>query len=170
VLHSVVGEDVIAELLALAESCPEGCFVEVGVYKGGTAQHLSSLASKQGRSLYLYDTFTGIPYKQEGLDSHNVGDFSDTSFEEVRSNLPAAVVVQGIFPESAVSMPGVAFAHLDCDQYRSVRDSIEYLRPRMVKGGVMWFDDYCLEGAKKAIDETFAAHTTSKTNKVYVRL
>jgi O-methyltransferase len=153
-LKSVVSIGVIRELVKIAESTPDGCFVEVGVYQGGTASYLTELAEKQNREIYLYDTFTGIPFREE-YEKHKVGDFSDTSFESVRDALPYAKVIQGIFPESAVSMSSIAFAHIDVDQYKSYVDCINYLSPKMVIGGIMWFDDYELQGAKNAIDELF---------------
>src|SRR5262249_41081096 len=90
-------------------------------------------------------------------DTHPVGDFKDATLEEVRKEiLFPANFVKGTFPQSAVPMPPVAFAHIDCDQYRSHVESISYLAPRMTPGGVMWFDDYGgLAGAKKAVDEFF---------------
>ena len=159
-LPSAVGDiRIIKELVATASNVPEGCFVEVGVYKGGTASYLTELAQKQNREIYLYDTFTGIPFRED-YEKHKVGDFGDTSFEAVRDALPYAKVVQGIFPESAVEMPSIAFAHIDVDQYKSYIDCINYLKPMMVKGGIMWFDDYELEGAKRAITELFGSQIT----------
>lgn len=139
-LPSAVPQNIIDSLVGLASTAPEGNFIEVGVYQGGTAWHLSKLAQEQNRKIYLYDTFEGIPFSGE-LDYHKVGDFSDTSFESVRDAIPYATVVKGIFPESAVEMENISFVHLDCDQYQSVIDSIAYLKPKMVKGGIIWFDD-----------------------------
>jgi predicted O-methyltransferase YrrM len=139
-LPSAVPHYIIESLVRLASKAPEGNIVEVGVYQGGTAWHLTELAKQQNRKIYLYDTFSGIPFKGD-LDYHQVGDFSDTSFEKVRDALPYATVVEGIFPDSAVEMDNIAFVHLDCDQYQSVIDSIAYLKPKMVKGGIIWFDD-----------------------------
>lgn len=154
-LPSIVGPGALQELVALACTCPPGCFVEVGVYKGGSAQVLLESAKEQGREMFAYDTFTGIPY-QGPDDAHKVGDFNDTSYESVKQGLPGATVVKGVFPESAVPMPPVAFVHLDCDQYQSIKDSVNYLLPLMVDGGIFWFDDYgCLPGANKAVDELF---------------
>ena len=169
--HSLVSEATIAEIVDTARTCPLGCFVEVGVYKGGTAWFLSQLCVEQGRELYLYDTFTGIPHRDDG-DSHSIGDFADTSYEEVRARIPHAITVQGIFPLSAVPMPPIAFAHLDCDQYRSVKESVEYLLPRMIPQGVIWFDDSpCLQGAKKAAEAIFGARLKlSQTGKHYVEV
>lgn len=162
---SLVAPETLAELVAKAQSCPPGCIVEVGVYQGGSAVELAKL----GRQLYLYDTFTGIPHRSEH-DSHQIGDFSDTSSSQVQALIPSAVIVTGIFPDVAVTMPPVAFAHIDCDQYKSVLESARYLAPLMVKGGVMWFDDSpCLAGAKRAVDELFAGRLRlSRSQKHYV--
>jgi len=152
-LPSVIGSDgTINELINVASTAPAGCFVEVGVYQGGSASHLTELAKNQNREIYLYDTFTGIPFKED-YEKHNIGDFSDTSFESVRDALPYAKVIKGLFPESAIEMPDVAFLHLDVDQYKSYIDCINYFKPKMVNGGIMWFDDGHLAGAKKAILE-----------------
>lgn len=152
---SLISEENLADMVAMAAGTPAGCFVEVGVFQGGSAVRLQAAALAQARELYLYDTFTGIPYAGE-LDSHQVGDFNQVDLEAIRAHLPHAKIVVGIFPASAVPMPGVAFAHLDCDQYQSVRESAEYLESRMVKGGVMWFDDStCLAGAFQAVYELY---------------
>lgn len=162
---SLLGPETLNALVALARQAPPGPFVEVGVYKGGSAWHLGQLALEQGRELWLYDTFAGIPYFGP-RDSHKVGDFADTDYAAVQRAIPHAHVVMGIFPESARGsqphgaryFPGapVAFCHLDCDQERAYRDALEFLIPRMAKGGFMWFDDApCLPGALYAVNARF---------------
>lgn len=156
-LPTLISGNVLLALANAAANSPQGCFVEVGVYKGGSAQLLATVAEFQNRKVYLYDTFEGMPYQSE-YDKHPVGDFSDTSEEQVRKMIPTATIVKGIFPDSAVEMPPIAFAHIDCDQYQAVRDSILYLAPRMVEGGLLWFDDYdSLVGANMAVNELFSA-------------
>jgi O-methyltransferase len=170
--ESAVGQYIIEELVKTASQCPSGCFVEVGVYKGGTAWHLAKCAEDQDREIFLFDTFTGIPYKGE-YDSHVPGDFGDTSLEEVKKAIPYAKITQGIFPQSAegLDLPDVAFVHLDCDQYQSIKEAALFLSPRMVKGGIMWFDDYgCLEGANRAVIELFEGRIEgSSVGKSFVR-
>jgi len=151
---SAINHGELSKLISMASQAPSGCFVEVGVWKGGSAWHLEQLAMQQQRQIFLYDTFTGIPYK-EAIDFHNVGDFSDTSYDEVKKYLTYATITKGIFPESAIVMPKVAFAHLDCDQYKSVKLSSIYLSKIMVPDGIIYFDDYALEGARKAVHELF---------------
>lgn len=156
--RSLIGENHLAELLAMAHGAPPGSFVEVGVYQGGSAWRLLQIARQQGRAMYCYDTFTGIPYKSEG-DAHSVWDFADVQIERVIAALEGAIVVPGIFPKSAEGSPPlvpVAFAHLDCDQYQSVRESAIYLTPLMASGGVIWFDDSpCIPAAHRAAREIF---------------
>lgn len=152
----IIGATTALNLAELASTMPDGCFVEVGVYRGGSAQYLLHVATEQGRQLFAYDTFTGLPVKGP-LDPMNIGDFGDTDYEFVKKLLPVAFVVKGYFPTSAVAMPPVAFAHIDCDQYQCVKEAAQYLEPLMVKGGVMWFDDYgCLPGADAAVNELYA--------------
>lgn len=169
---SLVGHEITDWWLSLAGETPQGAFVEFGVYRGGTAYRLYRLAEKQGRELYLFDTFSGIPYRDE-IDNHLVGDFSDTSIEEVRKACPNARLIIGVFPDSFRDFPQVpiSFCHVDADQYRSVRAACECFSPLMVKGGVMVFDDYnCLPGATKAVDEFFAERVLiGASNRAYVQ-
>jgi O-methyltransferase len=139
-LDSAVNIVHIKDLIEHARLSPPGAFVEVGVYKGGTASWLTELAREQNRSIYLYDTFEGIPYQGQN-DWHKVGDFNDTDYLTVKNSLPYAEVIKGIFPASAVPMSNIAFLHLDCDQYQSVIDSLDYCLELMVPGGIIWFDD-----------------------------
>ena len=92
----------------------------------------------QNRKIFLYDTFTGIPCR-DVMDVHQIGDFGDTSFEAVRDALPYAKVVQGLFPDSAVKMPKIAFVHIDVDQYKSYIDCINYFKPNWFKFIIYYF-------------------------------
>lgn len=169
-IHTLVGVNVIQEMLdALATTPTEGCIVEVGVYRGGTLWHFVRCAD--GRPVFGYDTFTGIPMYNPELDSHKVGDFGDTSLEQVAASVPGATLVKGLFPDSLIDMPPIAFAHIDCDQYESIKNCIDTLSPRMLHGGIMWFDDYgCFLGSTKAVDEAFGDRLLkAPSNKAYVR-
>ena len=168
-LPSLVGREKLAVLARLAESTPQGPFVEVGVYKGGSAQVLYEVSQRQKREIYLYDTFEGIPFQGE-FDSHKTGDFADASYEEVSRSLPRAVVQKGVFPNLKSIVPAkIAFAHLDVDQEKSYRDCLSVIGPRMVVGGMILCDDYCLDGAARAIDD-FVKSTGVKSNPMDSRM
>jgi predicted O-methyltransferase YrrM len=66
---------------------------------------------------------------------------------KVEDTLPAAA------PEE------IAVLLLDTDWYESTRHELEQLYPRLSPGGVLILDDYGhYEGARRAVDEYFAAH------------
>ena len=154
--NSLISPETVYQMCAVASETPPGAFVEFGVYKGGSAYWLAKVAEIQDRELHLFDTFTGIPYAQDG-DVHQIGDFSETSEKKVRELIPMAHFHVGIFPETMPDyLPKIAFLHIDADQYQSYVHAIRLFSPLMLKGGIMWFDDYnCLPAANKAIDEAF---------------
>lgn len=163
-------------MLQLAESTPHGRFVEVGVYKGGSAWHLEKLAWEQHRMLHLFDTFTGIPEKAP-IDRHEIGDFGDTSLDAVREAIPNAVYHVGVFPpQDGPPVPDyIAFVHVDCDQYAVIKRVVAELWPRLVDGGIMLFDDYgALAGATAAVRDACSAlsielHETAQGKAYIVR-
>ncbi len=171
---SLINPEQLAQLCRFAATMPAGDFVEVGVYRGGSAVRIAEVAREQGRVLWLFDTFTGTPCQSEFDIHHKVGAFADCSEADVRALIPEAKIVVGDCRKTlkkAKTGP-VAFAHVDCDQYESIRACILGLGPRMVPGGVMWFDDYGagLIGADRAIDELLGGRIERhECDKVYVR-
>lgn len=171
-MTSLINPENLRDLADLAAEMPPGCFVEVGVYKGGSARYLMDVANAQGRVLWLFDTFTGIPEWTEGVDSHHPHDFADTSLEQVRALVPEAQCVVGDarWTLADTDTGPVAFAHIDCDQYATTRAVIGELLPRMVRGGVLWFDDYeALASANRAIDELIDGIEWSPGHKAFKR-
>lgn len=165
---SLVNGPMLDTLRELAAGTPAGAFVEVGVYKGGSAAVLDEVAREQARRLYLFDTFEGIPM-QGPLDRHKVGDFADTSADAVRALFPAATICEGIFPYTLGETGPVAFVHADADQYQSTVDICHALAPRMVPGGLMLFDDYCLDGCRAALLECMPEHEELPDGRALVR-
>ena len=170
--RSLVHPSVIEAMIAVAADTPPGAFAEIGVYQGGTAWQLHELAKRQGRHLHLFDTFTGIPH-QGAHDKHKVGDFGDTNLADVRFCCPKAIFHVGLFPDTLpLYLHRVAFVHCDCDQEASVRSVISNMWHRLVRGGVIWFDDYAqLDGARIAVDDLFPRRALTRTNtgQVYAR-
>ncbi len=140
----------------------KGEIAEVGVYRGGTARLLAR--SCPGKTVHLFDTFSGMPETDEKIDIHKKDDFSDSSIESVRGFLkdcPEVSLHPGLFPASAESLRNrsFSFAHIDVDIYQSALQSLEFFYPRMVSGGIVVIDDYGWEGCpgiKQALDEFLA--------------
>jgi hypothetical protein len=143
----------------------EGDIAELGVYKGGTATVLATIARRLGRTAYLLDTYEGFdPADLTGIDAGFSKGFTDTSLATVRALVGEENTrfVKGYFPQTASEIPeGSRFClvHIDCDLYAPLRSALEYFYPRMAPGGYLIIHDYSSlhwGGAEKAVDEFFA--------------
>ncbi len=151
---------IIIFLVAYASKL-EGSIAEVGTYKGGTAHYINAFSN--GKPVFLFDTFDGIPMQAE-IDKHPVGDFGDTTFEQVKKHFSSSgnvKVIQGTFPSSVNGQikesDKFCFVHLDADQYESTMSGLNFFYNKMVSNGVIVFDDWgWLPGVDKAINEFFA--------------
>ncbi len=150
---SLVNDVAIDSLMYYASRAPEGAIVEIGVYRGGTAWHLE----KFGTPLFLYDTFAGMPVSS-GSDTHQIGKFSDCSYDAVRAAVPRATVIKGEFPYSLIDMPPVGFVHADADQYESTKAILEHMPERMVKGGFILFDDFMVPDCQGCTDALYESN------------
>lgn len=141
-----------------------GQVAEIGVYKGGSAKLLSKIFDPAGKTVYLFDTFSGMPVSDPVKDTYKEGDFGDTSFETVMAYLSGCKNIQihkGLFPSQPNPVENKTFCmvHVDVDIYKSVMDCCGFFYPRMERSGIMVFDDYgfpLCPGAKAAVDEFFA--------------
>lgn len=173
-LQSIVGKRELQNLAALASAAPGGNFAEVGVYKGGSANVLYKIARGNGqqRELHLFDTFEGMPFSDENLDKHKVGEFADINLDAIFKEMPKAILHVGVYPQTHDDSIGpLALIHCDCDQYKSYKAVIEHMYPLLVPGGILLFDDYpYLAGAKLAVEEHFSkAELLQAGNRFYVR-
>lgn len=155
--NSLLSDDRLAVIQALCKRVEniEGSTAEFGVYQGGSAKVISD--ALPNKMLHLFDTFTGIPIKGQ-IDIHEVGDFSDTSVDAVRKIVGDRNTWYhiGLFPAGYTGVSEMfCLVHLDCDQYQSMKDSLEFFYPRMSVGGIIIIDDYGWQrcpGVKKSVD------------------
>ena len=166
-IETMLGLEAIQDLAYYASRTPPGAIVEIGVYRGGSAYCLSQL----GRQMFLYDTFEGLPY-QGPQDGNPTGRFADTSAEAVQALIPGATIVKGLFPDSLIPMPPIAFFHCDVDQYQSTRAVLETIPPLMVPGGIILIDDFGVDdcdGATQAVIESgFPYLISARTGKAII--
>jgi O-methyltransferase len=144
----------------------DGSMAECGVYRGGTALLLSRLLRETTKTLYLFDSFKGLPRADKTHDNqYDVGRFAIDSVESVRQLLKPfedmIEIREGWIPDTFAGLEDIpyAFAHIDVDLYQSTLDCCAYFYPRLVPGGVLVFDDYgfpAARGEKEAVDEFFA--------------
>ena len=149
--RSLITADRLKALEYLALISPkEGLGAEVGVYRGGSLKIIAEAMNP--RMVYGFDTFTGLPSsKWNTTETHEPGDFNDTSEKEVLDLLGGAglenvMLFSGIFPNSIINVERVwakyAFVHIDVDFYQSTKDALAFFWPMMVPGGIVVLDDY----------------------------
>lgn len=128
-------------------------FLEVGVWKGGTAAIMAKKLSllKANVPLYLADTFTGIVKASEKDQFYNGGEHADTSIETVQTLMQSIgyghyKILTGIFPNDTASTIDAAekfgLCHIDVDVYESAKDIVNWIWDRLIIGGMIVFDDY----------------------------
>jgi len=150
----------LIKLLLDTEDLP-GDLAEFGVFEGGTALRMAEVCPH--KLLHLFDTWDiGTPWDDEPPGIVKKGSYA-ASLAQVKDRLrPYNVYYHaGVFPDTTKGLETVRYSlvHLDPDVYLSVKYGIHYFWPRMVKGGVMVFDDWdwpeC-PGVNKAILERFS--------------
>lgn len=134
----------------------EGAVMECGVWKGASAASLSLVCKRMKRTLYVCDSFQGLPEDDEqrhvGLHSGVYGHYKKGMFagsrDEVRDNmrqygaLDVCEFVEGFFAESLKSLSTpMVFAFLDVDLAQSTRDCLRYIWPLLADGGYVFSDD-----------------------------
>ena len=148
----------------------KGNIAECGCFRGLSSYEISHHAAKNGFKIrfVIFDSF-------EGLSEFKGEDLGRVSKEErelltkalacpldiVQENLKEFKFIdykKGWIPErfSEASDMKFIFVHIDVDLYQPIKDSLEFLYPRTLPGGIIAFDDYgCMTfpGAKRAVDE-----------------
>jgi hypothetical protein len=133
---------------------------ECGAYKGGTAMFLKYRVRETNRIVRLFDTFNGIPYHGQ-YDIHGIGSMKASTREQVAAlfeGIDGIFIHQGIMPQSFSGLEDrkISVAHVDCDQYESVKGCLEFCYPRVHSGGYIVIDDFncgSCPGAKVAANE-----------------
>jgi len=145
------------DIIRTAIDSTSGEIWECGVYSGDTAHWMAGHAPL--RTLRLFDTFSGMPISGPH-DSHKVGVmWVDEQAVRARfTGFPNTSFHPGIIPVtfSGFEAAQVGVTNIDVDQYDSVKACLEFIYPRMEKGGYIILDDYnCPDcpGAKLATDE-----------------
>ena len=153
----------------------EGDIVECGVSIGHGALLFLLLSQYLGveRTYYGFDSFEGFPdpVAQDETTPITGKDFwanpPETVLRVLRDGrVPEKTIqdrvrlVKGFFDKTLSSYEGrIALLHLDGDLYESYKTPLETLYDKVVRCGIIMFDEYAdprWVGARKAIDEFFA--------------
>ncbi len=136
--------DATASLFAFsARMAPEaGLVCEFGVRGGGSVRHI---IREFGRPVYGFDSFAGLPepwFKGPSFEAP-IGYFASEVPE-----IGGLTVVEGLFEDTVPAFfaeykEPIRFAHIDCDLYSSTKTVLDAMRPNLVPGSVIQFDELC---------------------------
>jgi O-methyltransferase len=143
-----------------------GAILEVGVWRGGTGMLMAARAASLGLedSVYLCDTWAGV-VKTGAVDTYYHDGKHDDASPDVVERLAAQLglrnveLLQGVFPEETgdrIADRTFRLCHCDVDVYQSASDVLEWVWPRLSRGGAVVFDDYgfpACPGVTKLVDE-----------------
>lgn len=160
------------ELRAVLAAELTGDVVEFGCYVGTTSVFLADMLARSGRTLWLYDSFAGLPEKTDADRSPAGEQFKAGELLATRKQLERNLrlyrntqihIKKGWFSELDEHdvPPKIAFAFLDGDYYASILDPLRLIWPRLTTGACVVVDDYAneaLPGAARAVDEWAETH------------
>ena len=148
----------------------ESAVVEVGAYRGGSAKFIIEALKRKDKpnDFYVFDTFEGHAVVDENVDGlHKIGNFRETSYEEVKAYLdaPNVKVYKGDFQKTAREIEHIqdfGLVHIDVDVYPVTKFCLEFFGKRTRVGSLIVIDDYgnnYCKGLKKAVDEWICANS-----------
>jgi O-methyltransferase len=165
---------ILRELERVLQRGVKGAVVEFGCYEGTASLFMQRLLQEYNpvRPLHVYDSFSGLPPKSS-QDQSPAGE----QFTEGALTASKARFIQH-FRQAGLALPTIhknwfdqltdtdvpatiAFAFLDGDYYKSIKDSLRLITPHLQPGARIIVDDYqseALPGARKAVDEWLGAH------------
>jgi O-methyltransferase len=158
----------------------EGDFVEAGVWRGGAcilAHNIFKTASST-KKVWVFDSFEGLPkpdaekYPSDAGDAHWTIPELSVSLEQVQANFRifneldnSVEFVKGWFKDTMPDnkIKTISVLRLDGDMYESTIEPLEFLYPKISKGGYCIIDDYTPKyGAFNAVNHYREKHNITE--------
>ena len=145
---------------SLSKSNGQECyFLELGVWKGNSANHFSKYVKK----LHVFDSFEGLSEDWVGNGYKPKGHFNlKKKIPKLNSNIEVHVgwVEDTLEPFLKKHNPKISFVHLDMDIYSPTKYALEKLKPYLIKDAIILFDELYNyigweNGEYKALKEVF---------------
>ncbi len=134
-----------------------GQILDIGCLMGGAGFIMSKINSKG--NTYLFDSFSGFR-KNDGLHKKDVFVYDDISL--IKKNikklkLKRINIFKAYFPKNInIKINRVKLCHIDVNTYYDTKKIFNFLKKKIIKGGIVIFDDFGIwgvNGIKKFIYE-----------------
>ena len=156
-------------------------YFEFGCHSGRTfsaAVNAAGFFKMSNAEFYAFDSFEGLPATKQEEDGYfkagtfctSRADFVSIVHAKTGLHLGDRYIVEGYYCDSLTSelqarMPKAGVVHIDVDLYSSTVDVLRFLKPLLVQGTLLVFDDwYCfpggsLMGERRALTEFLAENS-----------
>ena len=116
-----------------------GLWLEFGVHTGGT---IAKIAAARGNArVFGFDSFEGLPEDWRPAEGLGKGTFA---LNQIPKAPDGAEFVVGWFNQTLPKFhfnDAVTLVHIDCDLYSSARCALEAVRPHLIPGSIIVFDE-----------------------------
>lgn len=141
----------------------EGDIVECGVWKGGYSIFLSKIFSN--KNIWVCDSYEGCQDPSQGNyqyneERHSLGMYA-VSLEEVKNNFklfnaldePRVKFLKGWVKDTLpdANIDKISILRIDVDSYSATLEVLDALYDKVVEGGYIIFDDFCLHESFNAL-------------------
>lgn len=166
-IDSLLSTDRIANLIKYSTACAHlgGYLAEFGTYHGGSLEIMAKY--NPGVSIIGLDSFEGVSEPTQN-DFHQQGDLVAMDVRKVIGYFsyvyPAVRIVKGWIPQVFDFFDEhtrFSFVHTDLDMETPIYQTLDFVLPRLLTGGMILLDDYKVRstpGCKVAIDRFFEKH------------
>ena len=132
-----------------------GQILDIGCLMGGAGFIMSKINSKG--NTYLFDSFSGFK-KDDGLHKKDIFVYNDINFikKNIRKfKLKRINIFKAYFPKNInIKINKVKLCHIDVNTYYDTKQIFNFLKKKIIKGGIVIFDDFGIwgvDGIKKFI-------------------
>ncbi|MFL2889897.1 MAG: class I SAM-dependent methyltransferase [Pelagibacteraceae bacterium] len=122
----------------------DNLFLEFGVFRGESINIFSDILIRENLTIYGFDSFEGLEEDWNMNEYNPVGTFSlNKKIPRVKKNV---TLIKGKVQETLIqfleknSSKKIAFAHLDMDTYTPTKFTLLKIKPFLMKGSVILFD------------------------------
>ncbi len=144
----------------------EGDFIETGVWRGGASIFAKKYFDLYGmnRKVFVADSFKGLPppqVQEDYGDPHHKIDFLRVSLSDVKNNFKMyqalddnVIFLEGWFEDTLPNneqIEKLSILRMDGDMFKSTMDVFESCYHKVVNGGRIIIDDYCIPNCKNAV-------------------
>ncbi len=149
-------------------------YLEFGCHSGRTfsaaIRASRELSILQNTEFYAFDSFEGLPQTNDddgifkaGTFSTGIADFKKALQKQASYKIRDNNIVKGFYSDSLTSelqakMPKVGVVHIDVDLYSSTVQVLSFIKPLLIPGSVLIFDDWYCFPAGSNLGESRALH------------